>query len=323
VWTSEEDAKLVKIYSTFKNHELGKKAREAFPGRPQWSIKRRASAIGAATTRRKELPWSAEEDLLLRSIAWMSPDRIALRFRDRGFMRTMTAIGVRMKRFRIREQIDSINANGLANLLGIDIHAVLRWIDDGVLHAERSGTTGDNHDSWHITTADVRTFLLSHSHLYNLTSLERAGSKSWFMDLITPQFTPSSSSTATNEERLFCLAGERVPLSTLTEVSGRSATTIIRRIDMLGQSVDEAVFGSNDIVDDVLKTEMGGEVGEQLRQAIRDRGDTVESVAAKARVSGLMLARMLRGEVPILPPLLIAATTALGYQARVVIRTNE
>jgi hypothetical protein len=92
---------------------------------------------------------------------------------------------------------------------------------------------------------------------------------------------------------------------------------------MLGQSVDEAVFGSNDIVDDVLKTEMGGEVGEQLRQAIRDRGDTVESVAAKARVSGLMLARMLRGEVPILPPLLIAATTALGYQARVVIRTNE
>lgn len=322
-WTPEEDAKLREIYSTFKNNELGKKAREAFPGRPQWSIKRRASAIGAATVRRKEPPWSVEEDALLREIGWMTPDRIVLRFRERGFLRTMTAIGVRMKRFRVREQIDSVNANGLADLLGVDIHAVLRWIDDGSLHAERSGTRGDNHDAWHITTANIRTFLLSHPHLYTLTNLERAGSKDWFMDIVAPQSASGAQSTAADGERLFCLAGERVPLSTLTDLSGRSVATILRRIDMLGQSVEQAVFGPDDIVDDVVKTEIGVVVGMELQRMVAECGKSATAVAKTANVPALMMARLFRGEVPILPPLLTAVSTALGCEVRVELQSRE
>ncbi len=245
-WTPEEDAKLREIYSTFKNNELGKKAREAFPGRPQWSIKRRASAIGAATIRRKEPAWALEEDTLLREIGWMTPDRICLRFKESGFSRTMTAIAVRLKRFRVREQIDSMNANGLAELLGVDIHAVLRWIADGSLRAERSGTRGDNHDVWHMSNADVRAFLLSHPHLYTLTNLERAGSKLWFMELIVLQSANDGGHGGASGERLFCLAGERVPLSTLADLSGRPGATILHRIDMLGMSVEEATFGGDE-----------------------------------------------------------------------------
>ena len=134
-----------------------------------------------------------------------------------------------------------MNANGPADLLGVDIHAVLRWIKDGTLHAERSGTRGDNHDAWHMTTADVRTFLLSHPHLYTLTSLERAGSREWFMEMIAPR--TGGRVVGSVEERLFCLAGERVPLSALVDLSGRSSADILHRIDMLGMSVDEAAFG--------------------------------------------------------------------------------
>ncbi len=317
-WTPEDDAKLREIYARHNNREIGVKAREAFPGRPQWAIKRRASVIGAATIRKKEPPWSPEEDMVLRENGWMTPERIGVIFRQRGFSRTVTAISVRMKRFRVRDGIDTMNANGLAELLDVDIHLVMKWINDGRLKAERAGTTGDNHDRWHISTAAIRQFLVEHPEQYTLTKIERAGSKGWFMEMVTgAAMLAAGSAPAPNTERMVMLAGERVPLSALADMCGRDAQTLIRRIDGLGMSVEQAAFGPEDIVDEPCVTDIGLELGGHLEAIMRESGERAVAILRRAKVPTLMAARLLKGKLPILPPTLLSLANALGYDVRV------
>jgi hypothetical protein len=316
-WTPEEDAKLREIYSTSSNRDIGRKAREAFPNRPRWSIKRRAAVIGAATVRRKEPRWTPEEDAFLNENAWMTPERIGVLFRRRGFNRTITAISVRMKRFRVRAGIDGMTATGLAELLDVDIHLVSKWISNGWLRAERSGTTGDNHDRWHISTSAIREFLVAHPEQYTLTKLERVGSKMWFMEMVTGGVGHEGFACPAGGERLVAIADERVPLSALADMCGRDVASLVRRIDGLGMSVEQAAFGPEDIVDEPRATELGVEVGCHLDAIIRESGWSVRKVTQRAKVPALMASRLLRGRLPLLPPTLLALADALGYEARI------
>lgn len=247
-WTPEEDERIREAYATHNAHTIGPRLRELFPTRPRWSLTRRAQELGAATVRRKEPPWSAEEHAFLMEWAWMSPGRLTAKFREHGYSRTTTAIAIRLNRYQLRKNIDSYTAQAVARLLNVDFHKVSRWIADRMLRAERRKGTGGNDDRHHITTADVRSFLLAHPEQYELGKLERAGSKMWFLEMVTlgriSEDGAPAAETLSSPDRTVNLAGERVTLPALADICGRSVANLIHRIDGLGMSVQEAAFGA-------------------------------------------------------------------------------
>ena len=105
---------------------------------PDWALKKRARELGLART--KELPWSERELEILARYAWMSDERIRLKLKAAGYPRTVTAIHLKLKRMRFKHDGSFYSANGLAQALGIDSHAVTRWIKSGHLKAKFRGT---------------------------------------------------------------------------------------------------------------------------------------------------------------------------------------
>jgi hypothetical protein len=149
---------------------------------PHWVLKKRARELGLART--KELPWSEAELAILSQYAWMSDERIRLKLKASGFARTVTGIHLKLKRMRFKHDGSFYSANGLAQALGIDPHAVTRWIKSGHLKARLRGTARSplqNGDSYVIQEKDIRRFILEHPTEIDLRKVDQL----WFLDLIT------------------------------------------------------------------------------------------------------------------------------------------
>jgi hypothetical protein len=76
------------------------------------------------------------------------------------------------------------SAYSLAQALGIDPHAVTRWIKSGHLKAKFRGTARgpqQNGDSYLIQEKDVRRFILEHPTDIDLRKVDQL----WFLDLLT------------------------------------------------------------------------------------------------------------------------------------------
>jgi hypothetical protein len=151
-------------------------------GMPHWALKKRARELGLART--KEVPWSEPELAILSRYAWMSDERIRLKLKAAGYARTVTAIHLKLKRMRFKHDGSFYSANGLAQALGIDSHAVTRWIKSGHLKAKLRGTERGPHqngDIYLIHEKDVRRFILEHPTDIDLRKVDQL----WFLDLIT------------------------------------------------------------------------------------------------------------------------------------------
>jgi len=151
-------------------------------GMPHWALKKRARELGLART--KELPWSEAELAILSRYAWMSDERIRLRLKAAGYTRTVTGIHLKLKRMRFKHDGSFYSANSLAQALGIDPHAVTRWIKSGHLKAQLRGTARgpqQNGDTYVIQEKDVRRFILEHPTEIDLRKVDQL----WFLDLIT------------------------------------------------------------------------------------------------------------------------------------------
>jgi hypothetical protein len=151
-------------------------------GMPHWALKKRARALGLART--KELPWSESELAILARYAWMSDERIRLKLKSAGYVRTVTGIHLKLKRMRFKHDGSFYSANSLAAALGIDPHAVTRWIKSGHLKAKLRGTARGPHqngDTYVIQEKDVRRFILQHPTEIDLRKVDQL----WFLDLIT------------------------------------------------------------------------------------------------------------------------------------------
>src|ERR1019366_9883518 len=151
-------------------------------GMPHWALKKRARELGLAPT--KELPWSEAELRILARYAWMSDERIRLKLKSAGYARTVTAIHLKLKRMRFKHDGSFYSASGLAQALGIDSHAVTRWIKSGHLKAKLRGTARteqQNGDIYLIHEKDVRRFILEHPTDIDLRRVDQI----WFLDLIT------------------------------------------------------------------------------------------------------------------------------------------
>ena len=149
---------------------------------PHWALKKRARELGLART--KEKPWSEAELEILARYAWMSDERIRLKLKAAGYPRTATGIHLKLKRMRFKHDPGFYSANGLAQALGIDSHAVTRWIRCGHLKAHLRGTARgkqQNGDIYLIREKDVRRFILEHPHDIDLRKVDQL----WFLDLIT------------------------------------------------------------------------------------------------------------------------------------------
>src|SRR5208337_596447 len=151
-------------------------------GMPHWALKKGARELGLART--KELPWSEPELAILSRHAWMSDERIRLKLKAAGYSRTVTGIHLKLKRMRFKHDGSFYSANGLAQALGIDSHAVTRWIKGGHLKAKVRGTARteqQNGDIYLIHEKDVRRFILEHPTDIDLRKVDQL----WFLDLIT------------------------------------------------------------------------------------------------------------------------------------------
>jgi len=148
---------------------------------PRWMVKLRARQLGL--TRVKESPWSNTELAILDQFGWMQPETLAVKLRERGFQRSVSGI----TQMRTRQMAGAngawFTARGLAKLLGIDDHKVLRWIRAGLLPARRRGTNrteAQGGDDWLIMRTAVRQFLIEHPVEYDLDKVD----KYWFIDLL-------------------------------------------------------------------------------------------------------------------------------------------
>jgi hypothetical protein len=175
------------IRESYLNHQ-DSKTRPGIPllakrvGIPHWALKKRARELGLART--KELPWSEAELGILARYAWMSDERIRLKLKAARYNRTVTGIHLKLKRMRFKHDGSFYSAYSLAQALGIDPHAVTRWIKSGRLKAKFRGTARgpqQNGDSYLIQEKDVRRFILEHPTDVDLRKVDQL----WFLDLIT------------------------------------------------------------------------------------------------------------------------------------------
>jgi len=151
-------------------------------GMPHWALKKRARELGLART--KELPWSEQELAILARYAWMSDERIRLKLKAAGYARTVTGIHLKLKRMKFKHDGSFYSAYSLAQALGIDPHAVTRWIKSGHLKAKFRGTARgpqQNGDSYLIQEKDIRRFIHEHPTDIDLRKVDQL----WFLDLLT------------------------------------------------------------------------------------------------------------------------------------------
>ena len=140
VFTDQIDQLIREIYLSHRDAKTrpGIRLLSKKVGMPYWALKKRARELGLART--KELPWSERELEILARYAWMSDERIRLKLKAAGYSRTATGIHLKLKRMGFKHDGSFYSANGLAQALGIDSHAVARWIKSGHLKAKLRGT---------------------------------------------------------------------------------------------------------------------------------------------------------------------------------------
>ena len=136
-----------------------------------------------AKIRKKEPDWSLREVEIVWSHAHLSPDRLKVLLAREGFQRSITGIMLKRKRLGGAALVDGYSCQKLARCLGIDSHAVTRWIEAGHLSAEHRGTArkaAQGGDMWFIATESVRKFVREHVDLVDFRKLD----KHWLVSLL-------------------------------------------------------------------------------------------------------------------------------------------
>jgi hypothetical protein len=154
-------------------------------GMPHWALRKRARELGLA--RIKERPWSEPELDILARYACMSDERIRLKLKAAGYSRSATGIHLKLRRMQFKHDPSFYSAHGLAQALGIDSHAVTRWIKCGHLKAKLRGTKRTERqggDIYLIREKDVRRFILEHPTEIDLRKTDGL----WLLDVITDGF---------------------------------------------------------------------------------------------------------------------------------------
>ena len=151
-------------------------------GVPRWVVLRRGRELGLART--KETPWSEMEVDLLERWGHLTDAVIQRKLAAAGYSRSINGIHLKLKRLRIRQNLDGYSAYSLAEAFGVDSHKIGSWIRRNILRAARRGTDrkeSQGGDSYWITHKAVRDFVLRYPDEIELAKVE----KFWFLDLVS------------------------------------------------------------------------------------------------------------------------------------------
>jgi hypothetical protein len=149
---------------------------------PRWAVLRRGRDLGEART--KEQPWSEAEVGSLERWGHLTDAVIQRKLKAAGYSRSLNGIHLKLKRLRIRQNLDGYSAYSLAEAFGVNWHKVGTWIRRNMLRATRRGTdrtAAQGGDSYWITHAAVRDFVFRCPDEIDLAKVE----KIWFLDLVT------------------------------------------------------------------------------------------------------------------------------------------
>lgn len=170
-----------RLYVDYNNRKaIGSCARKL--GVPKWLVTRRGGALGLA--RVKERVWSTEEVALLERLGHLTDAVIQRKLKAAGFHRSVNGIHLKLKRLRIKQNLDGYSACSLGTALGVDSHKVTNWIRRKMLRATLRGTdrTGQQGgDTFWITQNAARDFVFVYPDEVDLHKVE----KWWFLDLVT------------------------------------------------------------------------------------------------------------------------------------------
>lgn len=156
---------------------------------PRAIIYRRAVQIGAAHIKRKEPPWSEDEQSLLEKNAHKDLLCLAQIFRRAGYPRTSNAIGIRIRRHMAglqQARIDHglMSGRQASQCLGIDEKTLRRYIHKGWLKADRRETARtevQGGDPYVIREKDLRTFVIEYVEYLHFGRMD----KLWLVELLT------------------------------------------------------------------------------------------------------------------------------------------
>lgn len=145
---------------------------------PRWWLTKRLTHLGLTTRHKKEPPWTAAEDELMKTAPLHQPDKAAKMFREHGFSRSPTAIVVRAKRLSLsrRASREELSATGAARLLGVDGKTITRLVLSGDLPAtkrEDLRRAQQGGSAWDIKPADLRKWILDNLEVVDLRKVDK------------------------------------------------------------------------------------------------------------------------------------------------------
>ncbi|HLP66736.1 MAG TPA: helix-turn-helix domain-containing protein [Rhizobium sp.] len=145
---------------------------------PRWWLSDRLLALGLTIRHKKEPPWTAAEDELMKKAPLHMPDKAAKMFREHGFIRSPTAIVVRAKRLNLsrRDAREELSATKVARILGVDGKTITRLVLAGDLPAikrddKRRAQQGGS--AWDIKPDDLRKWILDNIDVVDLRKVDK------------------------------------------------------------------------------------------------------------------------------------------------------
>lgn len=172
------DARLRAFYLNDKGRRRGElNAFADAEGMPRWWVSKRARALGLTMPHKKEPPWTARELAMLPKLPLHNPDRCADIMREHGFARSPSAIINKAKRLDLsRRYRETLSANAVAEILGVDRKTVTREILQGDLVAEKRATqrlAQQGGDPWSIRPENLRRYIIDHIERVDLRKVDK------------------------------------------------------------------------------------------------------------------------------------------------------
>ena len=182
-FTPEIDNLIREVYRTSTGNGEVKRLSERL-NMPRWVIRRRAILLGVIEARIKEKPWSEQELHMLEKNALYTPEIIQRKLKKAGFIRSIVAIQVKRTRMEYAKQQIKCSARAWAECFGVDVKVLTRWIDKGLLKAQRRGTKrteAQGGDEWYIKPKDIRSFIIENIGIIDIRKVD----KFWLVDILT------------------------------------------------------------------------------------------------------------------------------------------
>lgn len=116
-------------------------------------------------------PWTQDEIDYLSDNWGLLPDKAVARH----LKRTVTACIIAAQRHaKVSRKMAFWTAHNVAELFGVDDHAVIRWIGAGVLQGRKSSVRcGDGHYAWQVDDQAIQAFIRQYPYHYDRSRLER------------------------------------------------------------------------------------------------------------------------------------------------------